>query len=64
MGHPIQRSNDTVLIIEDERDVIDLLTLHLRKTGRFLVSTSLDGVEGLRKAQKEKSQALTARHDK
>ena len=25
----------TILIVEDERDVVDLLTLNLRKTGGF-----------------------------
>ncbi|HEY2124282.1 MAG TPA: winged helix-turn-helix domain-containing protein [Chthoniobacterales bacterium] len=54
MGHPVQTPDHSILIIEDERDVIDLLTLHLRKTGRFRVTTALDGVEGLQKARKEK----------
>jgi len=41
-----------ILIIEDEQDVIDLLTLHLRKAG-FTLSTATDGAAGLRKAREE-----------
>ena len=40
--------------MEDERDVTDLLTLHLRKTGGFIVLTATDGSEGLAKARSEK----------
>jgi DNA-binding response OmpR family regulator len=43
-----------ILIVEDERDVIDLLTLNLRRAGGFTVSTALDGVSGLQKARDEK----------
>ena len=43
-----------ILIVEDERDVIDLLTLNLRRVGGFTVSTAADGVTGLRKAREEK----------
>src|ERR1700694_2807054 len=42
-----------ILIIEDEQDVVDLLTLHLRKAGGFTVSTATDGASGLRKAREE-----------
>jgi DNA-binding response OmpR family regulator len=42
-----------ILIIEDEPDVIDLLTLQLRKTGEFIVSIATDGATGLRKAREE-----------
>lgn len=45
-----------ILIIEDEQDVIDLLTLHLRKAG-FALSTATDGAAGLRQAR-EGSPAL------
>src|SRR4026209_1516824 len=45
-------SSTRILIIEDEQDVIDLLTLHLRKAG-FLVTTSTDGAAGLRLAREE-----------
>jgi len=45
-------SSTRILIIEDERDVVDLLTLHLRKAG-FLVSAATDGAAGLRKAREE-----------
>jgi two-component system phosphate regulon response regulator PhoB len=43
-----------ILIIEDERDVIDLLALHLRKSGKFAVSTANDGASGLDKARNER----------
>ena len=43
-----------VLIIEDEKDVLDLLTLTLRKTGGFSISTATDGATGLQKARQEK----------
>jgi two-component system, OmpR family, phosphate regulon response regulator PhoB len=46
-------SNTRILIIEDEQDVIDLLTLHLRKAGGFTLSTATDGASGLRKAREE-----------
>src|SRR5450432_1310732 len=46
-------SSTRILIIEDEQDVIDLLTLHLRKVGGFAVSTATDGAAGLRKAREE-----------
>ena len=42
-----------VLIIEDERDVVDLLALNLRKAG-FSVSSAADGTAGLEKARNEK----------
>ena len=42
-----------ILIIEDERDVLDLLALHLRKAG-FTISTTTDGAAGLQKARREK----------
>jgi two-component system phosphate regulon response regulator PhoB len=41
-----------ILIIDDEQDVIDLLTLHLRKAG-FALSTATDGAAGLRLAREE-----------
>jgi DNA-binding response OmpR family regulator len=44
----------TILIVEDEIDVIDLLTLSLRKAGGFSISTATDGVAGLEKARAEK----------
>lgn len=43
-----------ILIVEDERDVIDLLTLNLRRAGGFNISTASDGVLGLQKAREEK----------
>jgi two-component system phosphate regulon response regulator PhoB len=47
-------AGNTILIIEDERDVVDLLALHLRKSGRFAVSTANDGASGLDKARNER----------
>jgi DNA-binding response OmpR family regulator len=46
-------SGKTILIVEDERDVVDLLTLNLRKAGGFIISTAGDGVAGLQKARAE-----------
>ena len=43
-----------VLIIEDERDVVDLLALNLRKAG-FTTSTALDGAAGLEKARDQRA---------
>src|ERR1700680_63598 len=47
-------SGKKILIVEDERDVVDLLTLSLRKAGGFVVSTAADGATGLHKARTEK----------
>ena len=47
-------STKPILIVEDERDVVDLLTLNLRKAGGFVVSTASDGAAGLNKARTEK----------
>jgi two-component system, OmpR family, phosphate regulon response regulator PhoB len=47
-------SNKRVLIVEDEKDVVDLLTLNLRKAGGFGISTAADGAAGLTKARDEK----------
>jgi two-component system phosphate regulon response regulator PhoB len=45
--------NKKILIVEDEPDVVDLLTLQLRKAGGFSVVTAPDGAEGLKKARSE-----------
>lgn len=45
-------SSTRILIIEDEQDVIDLLTLHLRKADHTVI-TATDGAAGLRKAREE-----------
>ena len=45
-------SQPRILIIEDEQDVVDLLTLNLRKAG-FALSTATDGATGLRMAREE-----------
>ena len=46
-------STNRILIVEDEADVVDMLTLNLRKAGGFTVSTAADGAAGLRKAREE-----------
>jgi DNA-binding response OmpR family regulator len=43
-----------ILIVEDERDVVDLLALNLRKNGAYAVSIAGDGAAGLEKARAEK----------
>ncbi len=45
--------SNRILIVEDETDVVDMLTLNLRKAGGFTVSTAADGAAGLRKAREE-----------
>ena len=47
-------SAKTILIVEDERDVVDLLLLNLRKEREFSVSVASDGAAGLQKARAEK----------
>jgi two-component system phosphate regulon response regulator PhoB len=44
----------TVLVVEDERDVVDMLSLHLRKSGKFAVSVAMDGATGVEKARRER----------
>jgi two-component system phosphate regulon response regulator PhoB len=46
-------SGRKILIIEDETDVADLLTLNLRKAG-YKVSTADDGASGLQKARDDR----------
>jgi two-component system, OmpR family, phosphate regulon response regulator PhoB len=46
-------SGRKILIIEDETDVADLLTLNLRKAG-YRISTAADGAGGLEKARDDK----------
>src|ERR1700737_1041403 len=43
-----------ILVVEDEKDVVDLLSLNLRKAGGFTISTASDGAAGLTKARAEK----------
>src|SRR3954464_5538956 len=45
-------SSTKILIIDDEQDVIDLLSLHLRKAGYALASAT-DGAAGIRLAREE-----------
>jgi len=48
---------DTVLVIEDEPDVLDLLRLHLRRQGYNVLEAS-DGVTGLRMAREKLPSAV------
>lgn len=43
-----------ILIVEDEKDVVDLLSLNLQRTGEFQLSVANDGAGGLAKARSEK----------
>jgi two-component system phosphate regulon response regulator PhoB len=42
-----------ILVVEDESDVADLLTLNFRKAG-FKISTAVDGASGLQKAREDR----------
>jgi len=44
----------TILIVEDEDDVVDLISLNLRKAGGFVIGRASDGATGLTKARGEK----------
>ncbi len=46
-------SSNRILIVEDEQDVVDLLTLNLRKAGGYVISTAADGAIGIKKAREE-----------
>jgi len=48
-----QTPSNKILIVEDEQDVVDMLTLNLQKAGGFVVSTAADGASGLKKAREE-----------
>lgn len=50
-------SQDSVLVIEDESDVVDLVRYHLDKAG-FRVSVARSGSEGLAKARAERPDAI------
>lgn len=47
-------SSNRILIIEDEQDVLDLLTTTLKKADGFNVVTATDGASGLRLAREER----------
>ena len=47
-------STKRILIVEDEKDVVDLLILNLRKAGGFTIAIANDGATGLTKARAEK----------
>ena len=42
-----------ILIIEDEQDVVDMLTHALAKAGGFILMTAADGADGLKQARAE-----------
>ncbi len=44
---------DTILVVEDEQDVVDLLRYNLNRAG-FKVLIALDGIEGLRLAREQR----------
>lgn len=44
------RVHKKILVVEDDRDMVDLLVFTLRKEG-FLVGTATDGIEALNKAR-------------
>ncbi len=46
-------ASNRILIIEDEPDVVDMLTLALRKAGGFTVAKAEDGADGLRQARED-----------
>ncbi len=43
----------SILIVEDEKDIVDLISYHLSQSG-FSVITALDGPSGLERAKKER----------
>ena len=47
------KRSKTVLIVEDEQDVINLLAVHLLKETSYAISTATDGLEALEKARAE-----------
>ncbi len=48
---------ETVLVIEDEQDVVDLLRYHLNRAG-FTVSIAATGIQGLEKARAERPEII------
>ena len=51
--HMQTNRSKTVLIVEDEQDVIDLLAIHLLKDTNYAISTANDGLVALEKARAE-----------
>jgi len=50
----MEASRKSILVIEDEKDVVDLLALNLRKVQGFNISTASDGAAGLNKARSDR----------
>jgi len=48
---------ETVLVVEDERDVVDLLRYHLNRAG-YAVSIADNGLDGLEKARTERPDVI------
>ena len=48
--HEVESMSETVLIVDDEQDVVDLLVYNLRKAG-YKTATARDGVTALQKAR-------------
>jgi two-component system phosphate regulon response regulator PhoB len=46
-------SIERILVVEDEKDIVDLISYHLSQSG-FSVITALDGPSGLERAKKER----------
>ncbi len=46
-------SIERILVVEDEKDIVDLISYHLNQSG-FSVITALDGPSGLERAKKER----------
>ncbi len=44
---------ESILIVEDEKDIVDLIAYHLKQSG-FSVLTAMDGASGLERARKER----------
>jgi CheY-like chemotaxis protein len=53
MAKGLYMQKNKILIIDDERDIVDTLSLML-KARDYLVSSALDGQEGLEKAKNER----------
>jgi two-component system phosphate regulon response regulator PhoB len=51
--HELEMHSKSILIIEDEKDIVDLIAYHLKQSG-FSVLTALDGASGLEQAKKQR----------
>ena len=53
----IEKSKETILIIEDEKNILELIQYHLNREG-YALRTSMDGEKGFEIARKEKFSLL------